>query len=384
VPRSLVSSHMAFLTVKGKTERVAGSRVHTSAPEQTHELASEHLRRGSFGFSVVLAVGMAAGAVIISVAYHLPLRDPDSVAGPTYVRLPAILALVFIVDVVPRTIRRAHAMAELRATFLSVVRERWHLEHLRFILFGLGSWYLTYVAFRDLKSYVPFVRHGLWDHKLERLDRALMLGNDPATLLHHALGTDWAAHFLSGVYIAWIVFVPASLAATLVWSRNVAAASWYVTAVSVDWVLGVVLYYLVPTVGPIYARPAMFSHLAVTASSKLQEAMWDERQQMLAHPFGSQEVQTIAAFASLHVGIMVTACVVAHLLDLHRLVRAALWVSAFLTVLATVYLGWHYFVDVLGGAALGFTAAFIAAKATGNPFHRVRRTAAGPVSAPTS
>jgi membrane-associated phospholipid phosphatase len=373
-----------FPVVTRKTEAVAGSRVHVSTPQHSSEGTTGSEPRGSFGFSVLLAVGMTAAAVIIAVAYHLPLRDPDSVAGPTYVRLPAILALVFLVDVIPRAIRRAGTLAELRLTFREVVRERWHLEHLRFILFGLGSWYLTYVAFRDLKSYVPFVRKGLWDHRLERLDQALLLGNDPATLLHQVLGTNWSAHFLSGVYIAWIVFVPASLAATLVWSRNVMAASWYVTAVSVDWVLGVVLYYLVPTVGPIYARPGLFSNLVATASSKLQELMWDERQEMLAHPFQSNEVQTIAAFASLHVGIMVTACVIAHLLELNRLVRLALWTFMFLTVLATVYLGWHYFVDVIGGAALGFTAAFIAAKATGNPFRRVRRTPPVALSAPGS
>jgi membrane-associated phospholipid phosphatase len=37
-----------------------------------------------------------------------------------------------------------------------------------------------------------------------------------------------------------------------------------------------------------------------------------------------------------------------------------------LTVLATVYLGWHYFVDTLGGAALGAAGVWIAALGTGN------------------
>ena len=41
-----------------------------------------------------------------------------------------------------------------------------------------------------------------------------------------------------------------------------------------------------------------------------------------------------------------------------------------LTVVATVYLGWHYFVDAIGGAALGVAGAWIAAKGTGNAFRR--------------
>jgi hypothetical protein len=37
-----------------------------------------------------------------------------------------------------------------------------------------------------------------------------------------------------------------------------------------------------------------------------------------------------------------------------------------MTVLATVYLGWHYFADVLGGAVLGVAGVWIAALGTGN------------------
>ena len=39
------------------------------------------------------------------------------------------------------------------------------------------------------------------------------------------------------------------------WSRDAAAGAWYVTAVAVDWVLGVATYFAVPTLGPIYAAP---------------------------------------------------------------------------------------------------------------------------------
>ena len=43
-----------------------------------------------------------------------------------------------------------------------------------------------------------------------------------------------------------------------------------------------------------------------------------------------------------------------------------MWVFLALTVLATVYLGWHYFVDTLGGAVLGAAGVWIAALGTGN------------------
>jgi hypothetical protein len=247
-----------------------------------------------------------------------------------------------------------------------VVRERWPWQHARFAMIGLGAWYLNYAAFRNLKSYVPFVNRHLWDDALDHVDRVLWLGNDPAAVLHSVLGTGWAAHFLSFVYVAWIVLVPVSLVVALVWTRDVAGGEWYVTAVGVDWVLGVATYFAVPTLGPVYARPDVFSGLPHTWVSTLQADMIGDRAAVLANPWATDAVQTIAAFASLHVGIMVTVCLMAELLGLRRWLRWSMWVFLGLTVLATVYLGWHYFSDVLGGAVLGALGVWIAAVGTGN------------------
>ncbi len=339
------------------------------------------MREGSFRFAVVQAWVLAAVAVAVALAYDLPLRDPDGVSVPTYVRLPVILLITFLTDVVPRAALRARSLRRLPRSFMDVVRERWPREHIRFALVGLGAWYLTYVAFRNLKSYVPFVNGRLYDDTLAQVDRFLWFGHDPAAVLHDLLGTGVAAHVLSFVYIAWIVLVPASLVVALVWSRNVRAGEWFVTAVAVDWVLGVATYFLVPTLGPVYADPGTFEALPRTWVSSLQETMIGERFDVLADPFSTPAVQTIAAFASLHVGICVTTCLMAHLLGFRRAVKAALWVFLAVTVVATVYLGWHYFTDAVGGAVIGAGGVLIAAWGTGNHVHgRPRlRTAQAPL-----
>ncbi len=51
-----------------------------------------------------------------------------------------------------------------------------------------------------------------------------------------------------------------------------------------------------------------------------------------------------------------------------------MWVFLGLTVLATVYLGWHYFADALGGAVLGTAGVWIAALGDRQP--RAAATAA--------
>ncbi len=344
------------------------------------------MHKGGFRFAVLLSLALAATTLVMAWIYDLPVRDPDhTVAGPTFVRLPLILLLAFLADVVPRTLWRARGIHGVPARFMSVVRERWGMTHVRFALVGLGAWYLTYASFRNLKSYVPFVNGHLWDGLLEDVDRLIWFGHDPAVVLHQWLGTGLAAHVFSLIYIAWIVFVPVSLVVALVWTRDTRAGAWYVTAVAVDWVLGVATYFAVPTLGPIYARPESFQALAQTDVTGLQRTMMSERHEVLVNPFTTDAVQTIAAFASLHVGICVTMCLMAELLGLHKALRVFLWVFLALTVLATVYLGWHYFVDALGGAALGTAGVWIAARGTGNAFRR-RRPAAQPtvVTAPAS
>jgi len=316
----------------------------------------------------MIALGMSVATLVVAWVYDLPVRDPDSVAGPTWLRLPLILLAAFLLDVVPRAAARAWRRRDLRHvpdTVGEVVRERWGLPQVSFALVGLGAWYLTYASFRNLKSFVPFVNLHLWDGTLGDIDHVLFFGHDPVVLTHALFGTGVAAHFFSFLYIAWIVFVPVSLVVALVWSRNSAAGAWYVTAVAVDWVLGAVVYYLVPSLGPIYARPELFADLPRTDVTGLQEVMMRERSEVLVNPFTTEAVQTIAAFASLHVGICVTMCVMAELLRLHRAVRISLWVFLALTVPCTVYLGWHYAVDALGGAVLGVAGVWIAGMAPG-------------------
>ena len=327
--------------------------------------------RRTYGFLVVLAIAMSATAVAMAISLDLPLRDPDGAAGPTYVRLPVIIGLCLLLDVVPRAIRRSGTARELPAKVKEVVRERWTRQNLGLLAVGLGAWYATYVAFRNLKSFVPFVRDYTTDADLLQLDRDL-LGDNPATLLHDLLGTGAAAHVLSTVYVAWIILLPASLGAALVWTRDIARGSWYVTAIAVDWALGAATYYLVPSLGPIYVRPEWFSQLPVTGSSRLADSLLTDRIDVVANPHAAESVQTIAAFASLHVGICVTAALIASRAGMPTFLRWGLWAFTFLTVLATVYLGWHYLVDAIGGAVLGAAGMWVGAIATGND-PRIRR-----------
>jgi len=323
-----------------------------------------------FGLAWVIGLAMAAAMVLLALVEDLPIRDPDTIL-PGYIRMPLIVFGTILLDIAPRVAgrlarRSTWSPRAVGATWGEVVAERWPASHWWFAINGVAAWYLCYATFRNIKSMAPFVNGSEWDDAMAEIDRFLFAGHDPASVLHAWLGTGVMAHVLSWVYIVWIVLVPVSIAIALVWTRHTNAGAWYVTAVAVDWCLGAVLYLLFPSLGPIYSDPAMFADLPDTYVSQLQESLWADRVAVMADPWGSGTLQTIAAFASLHVGIMTTICLIARLVALPRWVQVASWTFLALTIVSTVYLGWHFVVDVFGGIALGTFAVWVAGQSTGN------------------
>jgi membrane-associated phospholipid phosphatase len=134
---------------------------------------------------------------------------------------------------------------------------------------------------------------------------------------------------------------------------------------SLNWVLGVLSYFVLPSMGPAFAEPHLFTGLPETGTSMLQDALAEDRATFLADPVGSGQLQSIAAFASLHVSIVFAAALVAHLLRAPRAMRIALWVYLGLTSAATIYFGWHYVVDDIAGFAIGFVTVYLGAVLTG-------------------
>jgi membrane-associated phospholipid phosphatase len=326
--------------------------------------------------AALLAALASLVTVAVAVVLDLPLRDPDGIAGPAWLRLPLIVTLMFALDVIPRAINRAHGLRGAPASIAAVVRERWSRRSLLLMLVGLVSFYLTYVSYRNLKSFLPFARDGIADDALLDLEPGLLFGEEPALLLHDLLGTGLAAEILSPVYIFFLVFVPISLGAALVWTRDLFRGYWYVTTLGVNWVLGVASYYLVPSLGPVFVRPSLYADLPVTGVSQLQDTLLAERLEVLADPHATQAMNAVAGFASLHVAIVFSAALVAQLGGVNRVLRRALWAFFWMTTVSTMYFGWHYLIDVLGGLVIGLVAVWAGALATG---HELRGRLAFPM-----
>lgn len=331
------------------------------------------LRAWPYTFAVVLSLVTGATAIAASQHLGIGLKDPEGFLGPAYVRLPLIGLLFFLAGVIPQALYRIRKGTETNVieAVRNIVRNEWTWSRLAHIATGLLSFYICYVSYRNLKSYLPEFRSHpngeaiLYDSDLLRMDHWMLFGNNPAPLLHDLLGTNIAAQVLAALYVFYLPLIPLTLGALLVWNKDVSLGAWYATALSLNWVLGTISYYLIPTLGPAFHQPSMFADLAENPASVLQNALFRNGAQFKEDPSGDH-IYGIAGFASLHVSVVFTACLFFERTGQSLAVRATAWAFLVCTILATIYFGWHYIADDIAGLLIGWLAVSIGAWASGN------------------
>jgi hypothetical protein len=330
------------------------------------------MRRWPYTFLVIVSALIGISAVVLSQKLGVPLRDPEGFLGPAYVRLPLLAFLFFAIGIIPQAIRRG-GVKRVHHTVLEIMRAEWSWGRVVNIMTGLVGFYICYVSYRNIKSYLPLLREDvLYDHDMLQLDHFLMFGNNPAPILHQLLGTTVTAEVLATAYLSYLPLIPITLGLVLTWSRNASLGAWYATALSLNWVLGTISYYILPTLGPAFFQPSMFADLPESSVSALQNALFRNGTAFIADPTGD-DIYGIAGFASLHVSVVVTACLFFSRTGQRLAIRVAGYIFLLMTVLATIYFGWHYLADDFAGVLIGWMAVSMGAWATGNRGRRRRR-----------
>ncbi|MDX6298886.1 MAG: hypothetical protein QOF53_100 [Nocardioidaceae bacterium] len=332
--------------------------------------------RRAYSLLVGVAIAMGAVAVLVSLWLGEGLKDPDGSLGPSWVRLPLMVLGAFVVDVVPRSLWRSRQdLKSFGRHAQGLVREHWTRERMQLVVVGLVSFYVTYVSYRNLKNFLPRVNHTLHDTQLHAIDKALMFGHEPAVLLHQLLGETVAAHVLAYVYLLFLPVSPLSLIVFLVWSRNISHGYWFATTQCLAWTLGTVSYYLLPTVGPAFWYFWLYSDLPRTSVAEMQQSLFYSRGDVRWHPLTTDSIQSVAGFASLHVGIILALALITHYTVRHAWIRRTMWVYFGLTVVSTLYFGWHYIADDVAGAVIAVVSVWLGGLATGQKFDRRGRGA---------
>jgi hypothetical protein len=327
-----------------------------------------------------IAISMGLLAVIGAVVFNAKLVDPDGFIGPSYLRLPTILALGFGIDLVPRTLWFSRANPRrMPAVFRERVRTHWTKDRMILVVSGILSFYLTYVSYRNLKSQLPFILgHGYkFDRPLFSLDRAIFLGREPAIVLHDLLGDGISAEFLSSVYLWFLPLVPLALAVWLVWSRNLGFGYWFACSQCIAWTLGTISYFALPTLGPGFQHPWLYQKVEDTSAGQLMNSLANGRVWAVNTSAPSLQNLTstlsgVAGFASLHVAITLLVALMIQYTTTMRWLKIVFWVNTCCTAVATLYFGWHYVADDIAGVAIALVAFYVGGWASGQSFARYR------------
>jgi hypothetical protein len=311
---------------------------------------------GGYGWALRLwLVVLGFGAITLwrSAVVGIPLRDPGGEILRSRIAITVVLALVLAVaDAARRTPRPGWSWRAARAT----LRARWTRQRVVLAVLGLLAYHLVYFCYHNLKSWDAF--NTVRDDRLTRVDRWLFLGHPPAVLLHDLLGQHLANGVLVAFYESFATVVTVSFVAAVVLMARMREAYVVLASMVWVWILGVGCYYLIPSLGPFHARPQDFAGLPRGIVSDTQDAYMAQRAHLLAHPGASDAFAQVSAFASLHVGVT---CVLVLLLRLY----APTWVTRLgacylgVTIVATVYLGWHFAVDDVAGLAIGALAVLL-------------------------
>ncbi len=304
------------------------------------------------GVWVVVAV-FAAVTVVRSHYIGIPIRDPDGAVFRN--RVFGSLAMFAVLMLVDACVRTGFRRWTVRKAW-GVLRQRWPPERLAIALSGLLAYYIVYASYHNLKSWDAF--NTVRDDLLLRVDKWLFFGHSPAILLHDLFGQHIAAYIFAVIYESFSTMVTISVVAVLVFANRIRDSYVFLMSALWTWILGVCAYYLIPSIGPFHSAPSEFAQLTHTMITSTQARYMAQRAHLLAHPSASDAFAQVSAFASLHVGFT---CMILFMLRYFgfRLAARVMTVYLFAVILATVYFGWHFFVDDIAGVILAYLAVLL-------------------------
>jgi len=243
----------------------------------------------------------------------------------------------------------------LRVYLRRILTWSWLFLSLRLLLGGT----LVIHVYGWLKGLLRLLRPVLYDEQLWEIDRWISFGISPNVFSLNALGESAVLRLIDVTYGDVFLY---TMAASIPFFFSMASDRMriaFVTGYSALWLAGAWLYFLVPSMGPCYVFPEVwkpFVENMMTAMRSQAFLLENYRlvpliRQGIIHP-DFNLMAGIAAFPSLHVGSQTFLACWGHRL-MPRL-RIVFYLSAALIFVGSIVTGWHYMVDSIAGALLGW------------------------------
>ena len=240
---------------------------------------------------------------------------------------------------------------------------RWFAANLLILL--LVCWWYSHIKTGVLLAET-------YDDVLYRWDCVIFGGAEPWQLCRHILDESCAGT-LCLVYCAFFpVLIACILWLTLCGRQDRSDA--LTCAIVIGYAVGLLGYHLAPVYGPAFvftsASPGELSPL----TNEMQDLLWKRTTEVQQDPSRATILpwKYIAAFPSLHIShVLLAAWYARH----SRIAVVLLSLFSVLTAISTVYLGWHYVVDWLGGVVVAAIAVWLTSRRpiTWRPWRRSPR-----------
>jgi membrane-associated phospholipid phosphatase len=239
----------------------------------------------------------------------------------------------------------ACAVLGIGLTRTGALRNGW-LKALLYRVSIYGPVQLSYFCFRDL---LPAINPGVLDHQLHAIDMDFF-GVEPAIALDHTVSphtSEWFAFFYFGYFFVLALHVVPILFV----SRNQRLLGEFALGMLLTFCIGHTIYMLVPGFGPYRAMAGEFH-------TKLPHGLWLDLVMDTVQSGGAQK----DIFPSLHTAAP-TFIALFSFRHRHLAPYRFTWpITAFFSLnimVATMFLRWHYLIDVVVGLGLATLVAIL-------------------------
>lgn len=216
------------------------------------------------------------------------------------------------------------------------------LEIGRAILFLL----IGYYGYSHLKILIPLINQASYDDLFFNLDKMIFFGNSP-TLEMLRIRSDLFTKLMYLSYTSFYAAFPFSFAVAFL-AKNKEEVRRLIFGILTVYIIGMAFYYLFPALGPLFYTPDLFAHIP----NVWQKILWDGHLAIQNNraTFAPNPFLGVAAFPSLHAAHMIFLFLIAK--RYHRWLFYIYIPWTTLLCMATIFMGWHYVVDLIAGAII--------------------------------
>lgn len=273
--------------------------------------------------------------------------------------VPAIVLLSLIAHVLVCAIRRVERpLTSLKAIFAQRLGTP---DRLAGTVGPILIMPLLMGAFGTLKQMLPLVSPYGWDNVLAKAGPILLGGFHGWQVTHYVFGSPMATMILDRIYTGWILMLFLAVVVVALFAAPRLRAHFFLAFGAAWLLLGVVMPFFFPSVGPCFAAavgtpsagdyaPLMARLNAINAAGyrldalHWQAVLWKAE---VHHHYGF--ALGISAMPSMHNAISFLYVLAAA--RSRPLIRLSSWLFAGAILIGSIHLGWHYLVDGLTGWA---------------------------------